>query len=383
MRLARDLLLDVLGAFVVLGTLLSVIRSTILPRGVKSFIAAIVYRFTRIVFRLRAGRSPTYERRDRVMAMYGPVTLLLLLSSWYVLVTLGFASVFLGVTNRSLGTAFRLSGSAVFTLGTTSDPKLIPSTLSYIEAGLGLLILTLLITYLPTLYSVFAQRESAVAQLQVRAGGRPGVPPSAWALLIRYYRIGSLDRLSELWQAWEGWFATLEESHTSFPVLAYFRSPQPDQSWVTAGGTVLDAASLWASTVEHANDPDAQLCIRAGFVALRRLADFFNVPYDADPSADDPITISRPEYDEACRLLEEAGLPLLTDREAAWRSFKGWRINYDTVLLNLARMVEAPIAPWSSDRSPLDRHQQWTLRSQITGRQPTDDRWWRRRGRRS
>jgi hypothetical protein len=370
MRLARNILLDLAGVVLVLGTLLSTIRSTILPRGVKSSITAVVFSVTRIVFRLRAGRSPSYERRDRVMAMYGPVALLLLLSTWYLLLISGFTALFLGVGVNRLGAAFRLSGSAVFTLGTTADPRLVPSVLTYTEAGLGLLILTLLITYLPTLYSVFASREAAVAQLQVRAG----TPPAAWTLLIRYYRIGLTGRLSELWQQWESWFAALEESHTSFPILAFFRSPQPDQSWVTAAGTVLDAASLWASSVEHPNDPDAQLCIRAGFVALRRLADFFNVPNDPDPTPDDPITISRSEYDEACSTLEEAGLPLKEDREAAWQSFKGWRVNYDTVVLNLARMVEAPIAPWTSDRSPLARQQQWTLRNSVTLRRPTSGR---------
>jgi hypothetical protein len=111
---------------------------------------------------------------------------------------------------------------------------------------------------------------------------------------------------------------------------------------------------------------------------LRRLADFFNIVYDPDPSADGPITISRVEYDEVCAQLEEAKVPLRADREAAWLSFKGWRINYDTVLLNLARMVEAPIAPWTSDRSPLTEHERWTLRRSITPRRSTRARRWRR-----
>jgi len=377
MRLARDILLDLVGITMVLGTLTSAIRSTILPRGVRSWIAAWVFGTTRIVFRLRAGRSPSYERRDRVMAMYGPVALLLLLASWYALLIAGFTALYLGAGINDLATAFKMSGSAVFTLGTTTSSRLVPSALTYGEAGLGLLILTLLITYLPTMYSLFATREAAVAQLQVRAG----TPPTAWTMLIRFYRIGMTSRLTELWQTWEGWFAALEESHTSFPILAFFRSPQPDQSWVTAAGTVLDAASLWASSVEHPNDPDAQLCIRAGFVALRRLADFFNVPHDPNPDPGDAITISRTEYDEACQKLADVGMPLKEDRDAAWQSFKGWRGNYDTVLLNLARMMEAPIAPWSSDRSPLTRENQWTLRRLITPRHSTTSRRWRRRGR--
>ncbi|MDP9072943.1 MAG: hypothetical protein M3N98_02000 [Actinomycetota bacterium] len=363
-RVARDIVLVLAGTFVVLATLQSAIRSTILPRAVRSSITRAVFVSTRVVFRLRTGRSPSYERRDRIMAMYGPTTLLLLLSTWYVLLVVGYTALYLGIGVRGVGHAFMLSGSAVFTLGTTTTSDLVANTLSYTEAGLGLLLLTLLISYLPTLYGIFSQREASVAQLQVRAGD----PPTATALLIRYYRIGLTDRLSELWQQWEGWFTLLEESHTSFAILPFFRSPQPDQSWVTAAGTILDAGSLWASTVEHPNDPDAQLCIRAGFVALRRLGTYFNVPHPSDPAPTDPITIAREEYDQACAKLAAAGLPLRADREASWQSFSGWRVNYDTVLLNLARLVEAPIAPWTSDRSPLTPEHTWTIKNSLRSR---------------
>jgi hypothetical protein len=49
--------------------------------------------------------------------------------------------------------------------------------------------------------------------------------------------------------------------------------------------------------------------------------------------------------------LAAAGVPLVEDREQAWRDFSGWRVNYDTVLVTLANLVMAPYAPWSSDRS--------------------------------
>src|ERR1700738_1766476 len=104
MHLALKILLDLAGAVLVVATLLSTIRSTILPRGVKSVIAGAVFSVPRLVCRLRAGRSPTYERRDRVMAMYGPVALLLLLSTWYVLLVTGFTAVYLGVGVPDAGT---------------------------------------------------------------------------------------------------------------------------------------------------------------------------------------------------------------------------------------------------------------------------------------
>jgi hypothetical protein len=43
------------------------------------------------------------------------------------------------------------------------------------------------------------------------------------------------------------------------------------------------------------------------------------------------------------------------DRDQCWRDFAGWRVNYDTALIGLAKLTMAPQAPWSSDRYP-DRH---------------------------
>jgi hypothetical protein len=338
------------GVFVVVATLLSAVRTTVLPRGVQSRLNRQVYGGLRVLFRLLSGRSPTYERRDRIMAMYAPIALLSLLLTWLLLMVVSFTAMNWAVDVRPLRAALQFSGSSIFTLGTTTTRFLSANVLSYIEAGIGLLLLTLLISYLPALYTSFQRREINVTLLQVRAGN----PPSAVNLLVRYHRIDKTDELGELWRQWEGWFADLAESHISFPVLAYFRSPQPDKSWVTAGGTVLDAASLWASTVEHPRDPDAPLLIRAGYIALRQIAEFFRVPYDSNPQPTDPISISRYEFDEACRQLAEAGVPLKSDLDAAWEAFAGWRVNYDTPLLNLARLTEAPIAPWTSDRSPLE-----------------------------
>ncbi len=349
MRQLGEVILFAAGVAVVLYILVAAVRTTMIPRGVATKLGRTVFILTRLVFRLRVGRSATYERRDRIMATYGPVTLLALLATWLLMIGVGFTAMYFALGARPLVRAIELSGSSVFTLGTTSSKSAGTLIVTYTEAGLGLLLLTLLITYLPTLYTTFQRREAPVTVLETRAG----TPPSAVTLLVRYHRIEKMDRLGELWQQWEGWFADIQESHVSYPVLAFFRSPQPDHSWVTAAGTVLDTASLWASTLEHPRDADVQLFIRAGTLALRRIATYFGIPFDPDPAPDDPITISRSEYDDACRELAKAGIALKADLDAAWKSFVGWRVNYDTPLLSLARLTEAPIAPWTSDRSPL------------------------------
>jgi hypothetical protein len=169
-------------------------------------------------------------------------------------------------------------------------------------------------------------------------------------MLIRTHQIHGLEYLSEVWEPWEIWFAALEESHTSLAALVFFRSPKPQRSWITAAGAVLDCAALSASTLDLPPNPEAQLCLRAGYLALRSIADFYLIPHNPNPTPDDPISVTRAEFDDAYEHLRAEGVPLRPDRDQCWRDFTGWRVNYDVVLIKLAAMTMAPYAPWISDR---------------------------------
>ena len=334
------------GAAVVLATLGSAVRTVVLPRGIPARIATTVFLVVRSLFRLRLGRSPSYERRDHIMSGYAPLSLLVLALTWLTVVLAGYAAMFWALTVPGVRAAFVTSGSSLLTLGFRQPDDLPSVVLVFSEAAIGLGLLAMVITYLPSLYAAFSRREAAVALLEVRAGS----PASGVEMIERFARIEWMGGLKRIWDRWERWFVEVEETHTSFPALVFFRSPQPDRSWVTSAGAVLDAASLQSSSLEE-HDPDAALCIRAGYLALRRVADFFGITYEASPGPDDPISVSREEFDEAFDRLAAAGVPMKPDRDEAWRHFRGWRINYDQVLLALSALVMAPYAPWSSDRS--------------------------------
>lgn len=152
---------------------------------------------------------------------------------------------------------------------------------------------------------------------------------------------------------WEAWFADIEESHTTLPALIFFRSPRTENSWVTAAGTILDAASITIAAIEIPYEVSAALSIRAGFLVLRRIANYFDIPSPQDPPYPaTPICVERHEFEEVLNQLTAAGLPVKTDREQAWRDFAGWRVNYDRALILLCGLVMAPHALWSSDRAP-------------------------------
>lgn len=341
----------IFGVALVFAALGSAVRAVVLPRAVQGRLARWVFRFTRVLFRVMAGQRTSYDRRDKTLAMYAPVSLLMLVLVWELCLFVGFTAIYWAMGIEPLSRAVRVSGSSLFTLGTDRAQGLAASLTMFAEAALGLLVLALLITFLPSLYAAFSKRESMVALLESRAGA----PPSVVEMITRYFRIHGLGELKSVWTQWEIWFAEVEESHTSYPALAFFRSPQAHHSWVTSAGAVLDTAAFRASTLDLDREPEAELCIRAGYIALRRIAYFFGIPYDPDPAPDDPISISRQEYEDACRILEDRGVPLRKDRDQTWKDFAGWRVNYDSVLLALAGFVTAPEAPWSSDRA----HEYW------------------------
>jgi hypothetical protein len=333
------------GSFVVAWTLLSAVRAVVLPRAAAVRLSRWVFVPVSEVFRLLLRFTKTWDVRDRILALYGPIGLLALPVAWLVLVLTGYTAIYWSLGGHSLRGAFTLSGT-LFTFG-FAQPKALPQTvLNYSEAALGLGLVALLISYLPSMYAAFSRREQLVALLEVRAGN----PPSVAQLLRRFYIIHGFDRLSPMFARWEEWFADVEETHTSQPAIVFFRSPLPNRSWLTTAGAVLDSASFVASTLDQPRDAQAELCVRSGYLCLRRIAGYFGIPYDPDPASDDPISIERHEYDEVYEELASLGVPLKADRDQAWRDFVGWRVNYDTVLVALAQVIMAPPAPWSSDR---------------------------------
>ena len=336
-----------LGLALVIGTFFSALSTFVLPRSARSQLNRALFGLLRQVFKKLIRFAKTFVQKDAIFAYYAPIGLMLLVPTWYMLMTIGYAAMYWGLGVGDFLTDIRLSGSSLLTLGFATSENLLVNLLVFSEATLGLILVALLIAYLPTMYSAFSRREEFVNLLEVRAGD----PPSSVEMLLRFNRIHGLERLAEYWSSWEVWFADLEESHTTLPMLVFFRSPRGNQSWITAAGTILDCAALTLSSLDVTYTPAAALCIRAGFLSLRRISDYFGIPYPPDPHFPQvPISIRRVEFEAVLDQLKEAGLPIKADREQAWQDFAGWRVNYDHTLLALCSLVMAPPAFWSSDR---------------------------------
>ncbi|MCK6577790.1 MAG: hypothetical protein L6Q98_06760 [Anaerolineae bacterium] len=340
-------LVFLLGVGIVFAVISAAVRTFVLPRSAFDPLTSLVFRAVYLIFRMRANTRKTYEELDSTMALFAPIALLILPVVWVVLIILGYTLMFWSAFSLALYDSFSLAGSSLLTLGFTKSEGVLSLVFEFSAAIFGLTMVALLIAYLPTMYSAFSQREVMVTLLETRAGS----PPSAQEMILRAYRIGGLEAMDGVWHEWEQWFAEIDESHTSLIALVFFRSPDPHRSWVTAAGTVLDAAAILISAVSRETPPTARLMIRAGYVALRHVADYFAIDYNPAPQPSDPISISQDEFNDMLDQLATRGVPLKPDRDQAWRDFSGWRVNYDRPLLALAALTMAPYAPWVSDRS--------------------------------
>jgi hypothetical protein len=170
---ALRFLVGAAGAFIVLGTVLSAIRTFVLPRAAPVLIGRIVFLGLRSLFNLFARPSRPYADRDRVMALYGPLALLTLATTWVLLVGTGYTMMYWAAGVSPFSEAVITSGSSLLTLGFVRPGSTSAVLLTFSEAALGLLLIALLITYLPVIYAAFTRREISVTLLEAFAGSPP------------------------------------------------------------------------------------------------------------------------------------------------------------------------------------------------------------------
>ncbi|MBV9379772.1 MAG: hypothetical protein JOY82_19135 [Streptosporangiaceae bacterium] len=350
--LAARVAAAVIGGLLVVTAWASVTGTLIVSRSVSGRVTRWVDRLIIKVFGLANARYTDYRRRDRTLAAQAAAILLTQLATWLVIAFAGFMLLLWPFERGGLGSAFASSGSAMFTLGFAVPVGSVPAAFIFLGAGTGLVIIALQIAYLPTLYAAFNRRETEIALLNARAG----VPSWGPELLARtYYALGTgvstIDTLPDLYAQWERWSADVAESHTTYPVLARFRSPRPLSSWVTALLAVLDSAALFlALSPKSVPEVPARLCLRGGFECFRRIAQTLGIDLPDEQDPDGGITLTYEEFLAAVERMRKVSFPIERDPADAWPDFAGWRVNYERAAYAVAAAVDAPPALWSGPR---------------------------------
>lgn len=328
----------ILGAALVMATVLSAVRTIVLPHGRSARITRALFQSVRRVVALGEQLPGRRARRHEIRSLYAPVALVCLPMVWLSMALVGFTAMFWALETRPVRDAFKLAGSSMLTIGFFDIDDIPRLAVGFFAAALTISLLgLLLVTYLPSMYQAYSARETAITELETFAGE----PPSPAELLIRHHQIGARDQVPDVWRAWQKTFFELRETHTALPAVVVFRSSSPDRHWIQAVETILDAAALWNVVGVDREDPQASLCIRAGTLALNDIAEFFRIPLRPNPRYGDPVSVERQHFESLHAQLVDAGFEVTASAEDAWPDWSGWRVNYDQAVQELKVLTGA------------------------------------------
>ncbi|MBC7807853.1 MAG: two pore domain potassium channel family protein [Akkermansiaceae bacterium] len=288
--------------------------------------------------------------RDNFLSVFGPLSLLLLLTLWACGMILAFAGIMWSLRlpihapelSPSFGTYLYLSATTFITLGFGDvSPKTgLGRLFADMEAGVGFGFLAIVIGYLPVLYGAFSRREVLIALLDARASS----PPSAGELLRRYagcMACGDVTDLPEFLRDWEKWSAELLESHLSYPVLMFYRSQHDRQSWLSALVTVLDTCAFIISSLPQGPVWQARLT----FAMARHAVVDLTLVFGSKPDAPGMDRLPPERLAELHKIIGDAGTAFNENDEAVVR-LNELRALYEPYVDFLSKRLIQPLPDW-------------------------------------
>ena len=357
----------VIGCLLTLGVMLDAFQTIILPRRPSGRwrITRMFYKTTWTPWVAVASRARNAQVREQMYSVFGPLSLLLLLVLWALLLIAGFASVYYGL-GSPFGDTFNVrhgflgdmrsdlyvSGTTLFTLGLGDvTPKTYAArALVVFEGGMGLAFVAMVIGYVPVIYQAFSRREVSVAMLD----GRAGSPPTATELLKRHAYEGGERDLIALLAEWERWSAEILESHISYPLLCYYRSQHDNQSWLSALVAMLDVCALLITTIEGPQARQSQLTFAMARHALVDLGHVFHVEESARFKERTGLDrLSPGAFEGLCMTLGDLHIRLCGD-PAARERLAAIRMLYEPHAHALSEYLRMPLPLWVAEPKKKD-----------------------------
>lgn len=339
---------------------LAIVKVMLIPRGTQSWVVSGVTGFVRGLATAPLSLLRTYRLRDAWLAGVAPVSVLLQLVVYVVLLILTLGLVVYGTSDLSMLNSLYQSGATLTTLGIVQPVTVASTIVTFIAAFLGLVVIAIFIGYLMAIYGAYTSREQAMARLALIAG-QPSWGPQ---ILARGHVLRLPPEQSPDCEEWVGWITETRMNTQVNPVLSDFRSTNRNRHWVVSMLAVLDATALRISLEGRATPHQVRL-IGAGAVAaavLRESDEVHNwavedrvlgIVADSTGSASpDHSQLSPADLEAGWRALREVDYPLPDDLAGAERRFRAIRSVYARDVLALASHLQAVPAPWAGERSP-------------------------------
>lgn len=262
---------------------MDLIVTVTLPNRVKGrfWFASFFYRSLWLAWSIVARHMKPGKWRETYLSLYGPFSMMLLVSIWACGLVMGFALLHWMIdsfTGSSGETTFfsSLNKSASIFLsfgqGDTISRTTIERLLTVAQLGLNFCFLAIVMAYLITLYKAFSRRQLRINLF----ASLLGLPPKAAELPLQHYDNESVEELMEELRDWEQWSAELLVNNRAHPFLGYFRSWKI--SWLTTLTLIMDTSAMLVSSTDHALARQAKRTFSRARRSVVEMAGFLAIP---------------------------------------------------------------------------------------------------------
>jgi hypothetical protein len=342
---------QLLGALLALFILADVFYTVLYARIGAGILSYRVARGVWILF--RGASRPFGKRRGQILSLGGPSILIVLLVVWACLLTLGMALVIhpalgqgvtasSGTTPTDFVSALYAAGASMSIVGGSNfSPHTGAFRLLYLFNSLvGMSVISLTLTYLMQVYTALLRRNATALAIDLGTGETGDAAELIAGMAPEGQFSSGYTNLSEI----AAEMVAVKETHHFYPVLFYFRFPEPAYSVSRASLVSLDTVTLIKAGLSNSqygwvkeSSAVTQLW-RACLHLTTGLAETF-IPDDL-PSREQPDKETRERwrhrYQAALRRLRQAGIETVEDERAGAEEYIELRSHWHSHINALA-----------------------------------------------
>jgi hypothetical protein len=313
----------------------------------------------RSVWRLTRGAGVRLSRanRHRLLNMVGPLLLPLLISVYVVLLILAFALVYyphvpsgfhfsVGHPEPGWVDAVYFSGVALTTVG-YGDVVPTGASLRFLalfESASGLVVISLAITYMLTVYTALERKRAVAVSLYHQAGEGADVAGFIVHHFVEGRFYGLRDALRTVTRDLQG----LLESHIDHPVIHYFHPVEVYKGTPRVLFLLLETCAVIHAALDREENADLRNYpeVRTLDAAARHVLTQFIESLDLErrerprrPTGEETREANerwRRRYEQTLARLTESGIQVRRDPERGWEEYRSQREGWESKLRRLA-----------------------------------------------
>ena len=345
------------AGFILLALILFDIYATVLHSSARY--GPVGESLNRSVWRLARALAFRLSRanRHKLLNMIGPLLLPLLIVVYVVLLVLSFGLVYyphvpsgftFGVEHPGPGwvDAIYFSGVTLTTVGYGDVlPRTVPlRLLALFEAASGLIVISLGITYMLTVYSALERKRAVAVSLYHQAGEGADVA----GLIAHHFVEGRFYGLRDALRTVTRDLQALLESHIDHPVIHYFHPVEVYKGTPRVLFLLLETCAVIRAALDREenadlrNSPEVRTLDAGVRHVLAQLVDSLDLERRERPRRPTPEEAAEAQarwhrrYEQTLARLSEAGIRTRPDVEQGWEEYREQREGWESKLRRLA-----------------------------------------------